>query len=139
MQGVLRIRASDCGHDRVSTLVKLWVHEHGLVYYSRCIRPEDASFVKELLHHIAQRRLGSQEKFEGFFGSEQEPLVFSEFLTLATSGIKTSSSHCKGPKPYELVTSMHHPRLLFLLCTIFLLSITSPFCSASGSHLFASA
>jgi hypothetical protein len=124
LQGVLRIRGCDCGHDPVGILVKLWVHEHGIVYHSRCTRPEDASFVKELLHRIAQRKLGSQENFETFFGSE--PLVFSEFLTITTTGIKTSSSHHTGTKPYELVTSMYLP-LAKCICNfvaIILLSAT---------------
>jgi hypothetical protein len=114
VQGVLRIRASDCGVDAVNTIIKLWVHEHARVYYSRCSRLEDACTVKELLHRISQRKLGSQEKLDNVFGSENEPLVFSEFVTLASSGVKTVSSHRKGPKPYELVTSK---QLLQLLLT----------------------
>lgn len=114
MQGVLRIRASDCGIDPVSTLVKLWVHEHSLVYTSRCSRPEDAFFIKELLHRISQRKLGSQDTLEGAFGSKHEPLVFSEFVTLATSGVKTASRSRKGLRPYELVTGVHFHAYLFL-------------------------
>ena len=106
VQGVLKIRAPDCGVDPTQDLIKLWMHEHSLIYSCRCSRPEDASFVRELLHRLAQRKLGLQDTLDG---NERAPLVFSEFVTQATSGVGTVSSSRKGPRPYELVTGVHLP------------------------------
>ena len=106
IQGLLRIRASDCGVDPAQDLVKLWVHEHSLIYSYRCSQPDDSSLVKELLHRLAQRKLGSQDTVQS---DEQAPLIFSEFVNVATSGVSIASSTRKGPRPYELVTGTHLP------------------------------
>lgn len=104
---MLRIRLSECEDDPVNTLIKLWLHESALVYQCRCARPEDKSFVQDLLHRLSQQKLGSQQAFDNVFGSDDTPLVFSEFVTVANSGVKSASHNHKDCKPYEVLTSMH--------------------------------
>ncbi|DBA83803.1 TPA: hypothetical protein ACH3X1_006326, partial [Trebouxia sp. C0004] len=77
-QGILMIKARQCGRDPKAVLTRLWQHENMRVFQDRLVDSEDRGYLQRLLHGLLKSRFDTRLSYEEWF--EQQNIAFGYFL-----------------------------------------------------------
>ncbi|KAL3130872.1 hypothetical protein ABBQ38_000201 [Trebouxia sp. C0009 RCD-2024] len=77
-QGMLMVKARQCGRDPKPVLTRLWVHENLRVFQDRLVDSADRTYLQRLLHALLKSRFDTKLSYQELF--EQQNIAFGYFL-----------------------------------------------------------